>query len=418
MTDFFADLESELRTAHRKDAKRSRLARLRRQVPARRIVFAVTAAVVAAVAVTSLARIGARDEVPADGGNNPTQSIYTITNCLPADGREVPSELRDYFALLRESGEQPLPPDERVTEPLDVARVFTADSRLVESRDEQLTVVPVLLRNQGCESGMLVAGVCLGVYDREERSALACGPVSKIQAFGLEFRAPSGDGETLHVLVPDRVEEIRVGTTGVSYRAPVIDNIATMKLDADQRGDDVLPLVTEAITPVDKTYEPPPDTDCRTIGKLDGPIPAEITRDFALFAEPDMSDYAQGGADLGELLAAVYFRGGTTFTAGGDEFALVAGRLAGSNRPCDDLPLGICAGRLGGDEVECAAVAEIRRLGLTVRVDEGDSERLVVVVPDGVTQVRFRGGPTQTVQDNVASVRLRPGATVSTLERR
>ena len=403
MSDFFADLEQELRTAQRGE-RRARGATIRRAVA-----LAAAAAVILAVAGTVLR--GASDperSVPA--GEPPVTERSVVTSCISPDEQGLPRDLREHFSIFGATGDEwdvPPPPEVSVLEGGGVERDFSEHARLTRLRGLPLAVHPVLIEG-GCDGGRLAAGICLGVYDAEERSDLACAPVSEILAGGLSVRS----GDHLVVLTDDDVTRVTAG----SESGEPIHNLTV--LDPGPGWDDDRPSLIRG----GNTYEPPPaDTrPCAEVGKLDGPVPPEVTEHFTVFGQPDMSDYSQGGADFGDRVAAVYFRGGTTIARGGDEFALVAGRVpvgAGPDRPCDELPVGLCLGRLGGPQVTCAPVEFIREKGLMLRISEGDSARYVVLVPDGVTHVRFSSGARQSVQDNVASVRLRDDAEVVALER-
>ena len=404
MSDFFADLERELRGAHR--AERSP-----RGATIRRAVLAAAALTAVAAVLTFVARDSADPErsVPAGG----TAGSDTVRQCFTDPPETVPAALLEEFAVLRRDGEQPLPPEISVTEQAGITYLYDQHARVVR---EKVVVQPALIRSEACE-GRSEAGLCIGFYDREEMSELRCAALPDVVADGLEFRRPAAaETENVAVLVPDGVAEIAVGEPGeAALRTAVHDNVGILTLDDDSA---TAPL-HEVRRGTAKAYEtPPPGLSCAQIGKLDGPIPPEITDEFAIFSQPDMSDYAQGGAEYPDELAAIYFRGGTTFRTFDDEFAIGAGRIGDGAQPCEDLPLGICIGRLGGKEAACGTLAEIRRRGLPVRVDEGDSERLTVLVPDGVTLVRFRSGTGQSVEGNVASVRLKPGEQVASLERR
>jgi hypothetical protein len=323
MTDFFGDLERELRGAHRRDSARSGFARRLPSVPRVPVVRLAAAAALVALVAAVLTTVDTNDAERAATPPVPTtDSGWTgyapLDDCVPQS--QVRATVASTFSVVLEGQE------------VDRGLELPGDDVTMLSKPREAgghIFVPVSMGARDCEDRDVTAGICFGAD-----GAVACAPLSRALQEGLALRWPYGDIERVKVLAPDGVGTVTIG----SIVGGVEDNVATFELEGDQRGAAVRPLDA----PGDRTYEPAPidATPCREVGKLDGDVPREITDNFTLFSQDDMSDYSAGGADFGADLAAIYFRHGTTFKAAGVEFALVAGRIGDGSRPCEELEPG------------------------------------------------------------------------------
>lgn len=229
MTDFFADLEQELRAAHPR--------RSRPQVPVRPALVAL-ACVVAIVAALSLVPTGER-EVATDPGRNP---IGAGCGGQVVDGH-IPDALLDRFAILRGDGPVADLPQKRI--PFEAKAVVRQSLRLVDGPDGARYVVAVVhLATPECAAGE--PGVCLISLQTENAPCVIPGNGPPFNS--LVDDLPDGR-RVLAIIAEDRVARAQVRAD----RATEVQLEANTGFRVLAAGDDdpVVTPVTEPITPIE-----------------------------------------------------------------------------------------------------------------------------------------------------------------------
>ena len=211
MTDFFADLEREIRAAHPR--------RPRPAVPVRAIVATGAVATMLAAVVLGIGAIGTTES---DVASSPLENGWTEYAPLicggageVADGR-IPDELLDRFAILR-GDERPfdLPAAEV---PHAAAEVIRQSIRLVEGPEQYRYVIAVArLNDDNCRPGN--HAICLISLTTEGG---VCGPAGR-DRFTMSLVEDRPDGRDLHVLVAE--DGVRRASADAAKRVPIEGNV-------------------------------------------------------------------------------------------------------------------------------------------------------------------------------------------------
>lgn len=222
MTDFFADLEREIRAAH---PRRSRPA-----VPVKGLAVSAAVAATLAAVVLALGQLVGAEE--GEVATPPTGSGWTEYAPLNGCGTQwvrssPPREILDRFAVLRAPGN-------RGTwdggAPAVAARVYEAAVREVDRGGRSFTVIPVdFASDDDCRT--LRPGVCL--YE-SGGAGDACAVLPEGDGLMLAtFTFRSGRRKHIAVLAEDAVADVRIDLDVYATGADVEDNVLHITAAAD-----------------------------------------------------------------------------------------------------------------------------------------------------------------------------------------
>ena len=367
MTDFFADLEQEIRAAHPR--------RARPVAPVRGI--AATAAVAVTLGAVVLG-IGALSPTAEQVANQPTPEPQP-TAVVPADcngkvvdGR-IPDEIVDRFAILRGDGETADLPSKRI--PFEAAAVVRQSLRLVEGPGGARYVVAVVQMAQAdCDPSDY--GVCLISLTTENVACVSPGDGPPLNSLVDEL--PDGR-RVLAIIGEDRVARASI-RTDVVMEIDLESNVAFQVL---AEGDED-PVVT-AVTEEEEEIIP---LNCST-----APAMSDLKARLAIFRR------APGGApegfsvNLPQGWHQMYLN--QMRRAGDEHFVFPA-----TNATCNT---GICMVAADDPAAECQTLRETDPVVTLVRRD-GNGLRVAGLVRDGVETVDATyGGATHEfiVDDNL-----------------
>lgn len=271
MSDFFGDLEHELRAAHRRDAGRPLLARLRPSTPRVRTMAALGVAAALLIAAIGLVSVIAdtapergvvQGDPPAGGpvpdhdGKVPGGEDFSIDPPQPHGacegggrrrGDEPPGELVRELAVFGERGQ----PGYDYTFDASVTQFFTDYEQTVTIGANNYAVVPALVDDR-CDGDDLEPAACIGRVLRDKDDVrLGCVTLASLRARGLLVRETGGDGAVAYGLVPDGVTSVILqipggadgeGTKGADVAVQVHGNVFEKPLARSAAGVDLLEI--------------------------------------------------------------------------------------------------------------------------------------------------------------------------------
>jgi hypothetical protein len=383
MTDFIADLETELVAAARRRATRRRMPRPR-LVP----VVAAIAIVVAAVAVlrgVDGSRTADDRPVPPGPGVVVTLPAAEPTDdggCRPAKDAEIPG--KPQLAVF----ERPQTVDERIQPPgygaLPVDLVDN-DSLRATGVTDRFRVVRVGGLSGDCDAARrpLDPGVCL-IVGRESVAARCFGDqeVARGTAIAVAPLPAAKTTDWVFGIAPDGVERVKLTWAGGTVTARVADNGYDARLDGVKAGDQVrieLERPEGGCDPSQKAIEAAPAV---VEGELAG-------RSRAL--EDAMAEHGNGGA-WRAYARVVTVRDGLKVWVVPD-------------MPCDratDGPERVCILPTGGSLL-CGRPSSVQRRGISIQFGQGALTTVAGIAPSGVRYADVR------VRDVVDSVPVKDG---------
>ena len=341
MTDFFADLEREIRAAHPR--------RSRPVVPVKGIAAtaAVAATLVAVVLALGALAPTAENEVATQPTPDPQPTAVTAADCngKVVDGR-IPDELVDRFAILRGDAEPVELRRDRI--PPTAAEVIRQSVRVLEGPGgRRFAFAIVRMGDMNCAPSDL--GVCLfaldsadGMCEIAERSPLMGWVIHDI-----------GDGKRLLAAVgDDTVDAVQVDQV---TSVPLEGNVGFEVLDGEH---------DPSITPL----------NC-----AGGPDMGPLKKRFAVFREPVAKNTDGIELDLPQGFHTVYLTEARVADFGrGLTYAVV---------PVGDSNCGtaVCLVRVGDGETSCSGVPESAERAVVLELAGGG--RFAALVTDGVRSV-------------------------------
>jgi hypothetical protein len=372
MTDFFADLEAEIRAAHPRRSKPA--------VPVRAFVTAVTVvAALAAVATfaPSAEREVAQQPAPAPTGGwtayAPAESV-----CAPVTHTgEVPQVLLDNFTVLR-SGEPPAdPPSVGYSD--SVKYVYERGIRVVRPDiGPPVAVVPVRL---SCAKGKTSPGVCVVRLDDPADVSCAGGG----ETFGPDFMMSQHDaaedgGMIVTVLATDAsFDRINISGGEVLASDPrPKQNLLVVRVASDDPSA-VKVSPSEVVPPV------PSGPQCRA-KFMSGPAPSALLDRFGVLRRPGDAGDWKGGVPGN---AARYFTDGAR-KLGSGKFEVLVLPVEFAKDDCEHFVPGVCLIVLSAAEGEaCTVLSEGDDPMLAVAVVEDDPEhkRVFVLAEDSLERI-------------------------------
>jgi hypothetical protein len=380
MTDFFADLEQELRNAHPR--------RPRPVVPVRALAVA-TSVLAAIAAVATFLPAGEREVAQQPPLLSFPAELPVTCGPPPSDDAPVPDVLLQQFAVLR-SGAPP-------AEPLDLEKsgsvlaVYERGVRVVDAGDfGKIAIIPVSLP---CAKGKGSPGMCTARLRDGRSLGLNCGGGGRTwnRDFAMASADDFADGEITKVIVlasdsaVGRVEIGRERAEGVDRRPA--DNLVLARRSG---GDFALGF-----------GEPAPESGGCGTKTMTGPGPQAIRDRFAVLRKP--GDTGQWKGDVPASVARTYPDGGRAVgDPNGDYAAVFLPVEFPVDGNCDELKPGICLLARKGALEACGVLSEgDEPLVATATQDEsGDRRRIFVLAEDGVERLHYESRGARRVESS------------------